>query len=488
MSAREFLAGHPLAPARYFTRAHDRPGTSRRVRRAPARCPRDEPICRRPSRTPARRSTTTATGPSSPRLPPASSAGAPRSTISSRSRRASDRSSRSRNRDHPAAERLSTALPHPRSGGGRRGRRGGPGSPSQEDGAPPASSTPCFDGCRGNAARCRCRRGRPIRPTATAALDYFEHHALASALARGALVRSARLRNDRTLARVQQHAGAADAASQSAEAHTRGARRPAGSRGRATCCRGALRPDALVVEEGQPLKARGWQTVGSSCRTKRRSSSRFWPVRRPDAACSTPAHRREARRRRWRRPWRAADCWSRAMSASRRIALLRRTVLPARRRRRVRPHRPGGRASSRSRFRSLFDCVLVDAPCSGLGTLRRDPDIRWRRRETDLAALALDQRRMLDHAAACVAPGGRLIYATCSSEPEENDDVVDAFLAESAHFSLVDARTIATAAEARSWTIGATCGPRRTCTRWKCFSARYCSGRPEAWHSPPPDL
>jgi len=94
-------------------------------------------------------------------------------------------------------------------------------------------------------------------------------------------------------------------------------------------------------------------------------------------------------------------------------------------------------------FRETFDCVLVDAPCSGLGTLRRDPDIRWRRREADLAGCAAVQTQMLRHAAACVSTGGRLIYATCSSEPEENDDVATAFLAATRAFAAVDATTIA---------------------------------------------
>jgi len=93
-------------------------------------------------------------------------------------------------------------------------------------------------------------------------------------------------------------------------------------------------------------------------------------------------------------------------------------------------------------FSRRFDCVLVDAPCSGLGTLRRDPDIRWRRSEDDLPSLAAAQRQMLRHAAACVAGGGRLIYATCSSEPDENDAVVDAFLASEPSFSVVNVRTI----------------------------------------------
>jgi len=93
-------------------------------------------------------------------------------------------------------------------------------------------------------------------------------------------------------------------------------------------------------------------------------------------------------------------------------------------------------------FSQSFDCVLVDAPCSGLGTLRRDPDIRWRRTEDDLPSLAAAQRQMVRHAAACVGPGGRLIYATCSSEPDENDAVVDALLASEPSFAAVDARTI----------------------------------------------
>jgi 16S rRNA (cytosine967-C5)-methyltransferase len=95
-------------------------------------------------------------------------------------------------------------------------------------------------------------------------------------------------------------------------------------------------------------------------------------------------------------------------------------------------------------FAAIFDCVLVDAPCSGLGTVRRDPDIRWRRTEADLPALAAAQARMLRHAAACVKPGGRLIYSTCSSEPEENDAVVDAFLAATPSFAAVDAASIVT--------------------------------------------
>ncbi len=70
--------------------------------------------------------------------------------------------------------------------------------------------------------------------------------------------------------------------------------------------------------------------------------------------------------------------------------------------------------------------VLVDAPCSGLGVVRRHPDIRWRRQEADLAGYAERQRAILTHASACVTPGGALVYAVCSPEPEEGEDVARA--------------------------------------------------------------
>ena len=91
-------------------------------------------------------------------------------------------------------------------------------------------------------------------------------------------------------------------------------------------------------------------------------------------------------------------------------------------------------------FGPIFDCVLVDAPCSGLATLRRDPDVKWRRLESDLATFAIRQGRMLSSAAAVVRPGGRLVYSTCSTEPEENEQVIASFLASCPDFSLEDPR------------------------------------------------
>lgn len=86
-------------------------------------------------------------------------------------------------------------------------------------------------------------------------------------------------------------------------------------------------------------------------------------------------------------------------------------------------------------YAPVFDLVVVDAPCSGLGTLRRDPDVKWRRAERDLARFARAQTRLLDAAARVVAPRGRLVYATCSSEPEENEEIATAFLAEHTGFT-----------------------------------------------------
>jgi 16S rRNA (cytosine967-C5)-methyltransferase len=82
-----------------------------------------------------------------------------------------------------------------------------------------------------------------------------------------------------------------------------------------------------------------------------------------------------------------------------------------------------------------FDRVLIDAPCSGLGTVRRDPDIRWRAVEADLPALVATQLELLYRTASLVRPGGALVYSTCSSEPEENQQVVASFLSGHAEFT-----------------------------------------------------
>ena len=80
------------------------------------------------------------------------------------------------------------------------------------------------------------------------------------------------------------------------------------------------------------------------------------------------------------------------------------------------------------------DAVLVDAPCSNLGVLRRNPEVKWRRRPEDIVGAARRQAEILEAAATMLKPGGRLVYATCSLEPEENDEVVRAFLARHSGF------------------------------------------------------
>jgi len=83
-----------------------------------------------------------------------------------------------------------------------------------------------------------------------------------------------------------------------------------------------------------------------------------------------------------------------------------------------------------------FDCVFVDAPCSGTGTLGRHPEIKWRLKREDLPALAAIQKNVLRHAAAAVRRGGLLVYCTCSVLPQENDEVVLNFLASFPDFAM----------------------------------------------------
>jgi 16S rRNA (cytosine967-C5)-methyltransferase len=89
-----------------------------------------------------------------------------------------------------------------------------------------------------------------------------------------------------------------------------------------------------------------------------------------------------------------------------------------------------------------FDRVLVDAPCSGTGTLRRNPEIRWRLTNNEIQNFAAAQKQFLRNAARVVKPGGRLVYSTCSIERDENEDVVADFLQTTSNFNLL--RTLRT--------------------------------------------
>ena len=113
-----------------------------------------------------------------------------------------------------------------------------------------------------------------------------------------------------------------------------------------------------------------------------------------------------------------------------------------------------------------FDLVFVDAPCSGLGTLRRHPEIRWRLSENAIDELAVLQRDILCEAARLVNPGGRLAYATCTVTPQENEQVVAAFLQSDigAAFDIVPMESI----EARDGTSGIASEPSDGLFRTMC--------------------
>lgn len=102
-----------------------------------------------------------------------------------------------------------------------------------------------------------------------------------------------------------------------------------------------------------------------------------------------------------------------------------------------------------------FDRVLVDAPCSGSGTLRRNPEIRWRISPADIQDLCGRQKQLLSSAAGAVRPGGRLVYSTCSVEPDENEAVVQTFLENNDTFRRsplpLDSSLMTASGAARTW-------------------------------------
>ncbi|SDX77251.1 16S rRNA (cytosine967-C5)-methyltransferase [Nitrosomonas halophila] len=100
------------------------------------------------------------------------------------------------------------------------------------------------------------------------------------------------------------------------------------------------------------------------------------------------------------------------------------------------------RDSKLKRLAGKIDRVLVDAPCSGLGTLRRNPDLKWRQSPESVEELIQKQRAILTAAAKLLKPGGRLVYATCSLLPEENQAVVKNFLADHPDFSLLNCQQL----------------------------------------------
>ena len=216
---------------------------------------------------------------------------------------------------------------------------------------------------------------------------------------------------------------------------------------------GDFAPDALIVEAGHPLRGSQRTPRGGAANQGDRLEEGAFLVQ-DEASQLVPLLASPRRGARVLDTCAAPGGKTTAMAAAmecrgllvacdvrtRRIDLLRKTIaaMGARNVRVVQAD-----LSKSLPFHAPFDTVLVDVPCSGLGTLRRDPDIRWRRREDDLPRFAAAELTMLQHAAEIVGPNGRLVYATCSSEPEENEDVVSAFLASARGFTTLHARDAA---------------------------------------------
>lgn len=195
-------------------------------------------------------------------------------------------------------------------------------------------------------------------------------------------------------------------------------------------------PDGLIVTAGNPLRT----SAGGSYLVQDEASQLVTlavaarPEERVLDLCASPGGKTVAMAADMRDTGVLVACDVR----SRRVALLRETTRASGA---ARIHLVHVGASGHLPLAPVFDRVLLDAPCSGLGTIRRDPDIRWRRHEHDLGVFARDQLALLQRAAEVVSPGGRLVYATCSSEPEENEDVIDAFLSARDDYAVIDLRT-----------------------------------------------
>jgi len=114
--------------------------------------------------------------------------------------------------------------------------------------------------------------------------------------------------------------------------------------------------------------------------------------------------------------------------------------------RNVQVRTPRGGADALSDLDGQADLVLVDAPCTGCGTWRRNPDAKWRLRPGSLSARQKEQAAVLDRAAALVKPGGRIVYITCSILPDENDDAIASFRSRSPEFDAVLSGEIVAAA------------------------------------------
>ncbi|MCC6847637.1 MAG: 16S rRNA (cytosine(967)-C(5))-methyltransferase RsmB [Deltaproteobacteria bacterium] len=194
------------------------------------------------------------------------------------------------------------------------------------------------------------------------------------------------------------------------------------------CEPGRFAPDAVRVQAADPHALPGWSDGAFSVQEEA-SQLVAWlldprPGMRVLDACAAPggksAHAAERMRDEGtivagdrRRRGAATIAWNAA-----RLGL-----------RAIRPLVMDARTADATLARGSFDRILVDAPCSGLGTLRAHPEIRWRRTPEDLSRLATTQRRILDAVTPLLRPGGAIVYSTCTLTDEENAGVVDRWLA-----------------------------------------------------------
>jgi 16S rRNA (cytosine967-C5)-methyltransferase len=139
--------------------------------------------------------------------------------------------------------------------------------------------------------------------------------------------------------------------------------------------------------------------------------------------------------------------------------------------RNVQVRTPRNRADAVADLDGRIDCVLVDAPCTGIGTWRRNPDAKWRLRPGSLETRLKEQAAVLDRAAALVKPGGRIVYVTCSVLPEENDDALAALMERRPDLAPVPVQEILAAAglerlrdAIRRTTVGLQLSPLKTGT------------------------
>ncbi|OQY67726.1 MAG: 16S rRNA (cytosine(967)-C(5))-methyltransferase [Polyangiaceae bacterium UTPRO1] len=194
------------------------------------------------------------------------------------------------------------------------------------------------------------------------------------------------------------------------------------------CEAGRFAPDAVRVQAVDPHALPGW-SAGVFSVQEEASQLVTWlldplPGMRVLDACAAPGGKSAHAAERMRDEGMIAACDRRRRGA---LAIARNAVRLGLRS--IRPLVLDARNADAVLARGSFDRILVDAPCSGLGTLRAHPEIRWRRSPDDLRRFAATQHRLLDAVTPLLRPGGVIVYATCTLTDEENDDVVERWLA-----------------------------------------------------------